>query len=309
MKRLKRLTTFVLAVIFTFALSVNVFAATVADGDYAISCDLKGMNSETKRVIKAATLHVAGGQMTADVTIDSEHYTWMSIDGITFYNEYPGGGVSTFYGIPVSALDTALPISAETTAMSSPHVIDYTLTFASSSLPAGVITEDAAPVETETTVVQEETTVEETTTAAQSFTIKGEIKEDGDKMTVVSANGKTYVIEKGKLFEVSDNGDLVELTDNLENVNVFDSNNNKLSLENGKFVNKNASDSDDKILTTTSDKGDSKSAAPVVIAIVIIAAVVVVCLVVVFIRKKNKLAGDNNQTAETKENSDNNDAE
>ncbi len=306
MKRLKKITTFVLAVIFTFALSVNVFAATVADGDYAIGCTMEG--GTHGRTITSATLHVSGGNMTADIQIDSVNYTWMSVAGVTFNNDNPGG-YSTFNGIPVSALDTPIAVSAETVAMSEPHVIDYTLTFASSSLPAGVITEDAAPVETETTTVQEETTAEETTTAAQSFTIKGEIKEDGDKMTVVSANGKTYVIEKGKLFEVADNGDLVELTDNLENVNVFDSNNNKLSLENGKFVNKNASDSDDKILTTTSDKGDSKSAAPVVIAIIIIAAAVVVCLVVVFIRKKNKLAGDNNQTAETKENSDNNDAE
>ncbi len=308
MKRIKRLTTLVLTVIFTFALSVNVFAATVADGDYPISVDMAGGTHGRK--VTSATLHVNGGAMTADIQVDSVNFTWMQVGGITFENDNPGG-YATFIGIPVSALDTAIPVSAETTAMApSVYVIDYTLTFASSSLPAGVITEDAAPVQEETTAAQEETTtVEETTTAAQSFIIKGEITEDGDKMTVVSANGKTYVIEKGKLFEVADNGDLVELTDNLENVNVFDSNNNKLSLENGKFVNKNASNSDDKTLTTTSDKGDSKSAAPVVIAIIIIAAAVVVCLVVVFIRKKNKLAGDNNQTAETSDNSDNNDAE
>ena len=85
MKRLKKISTFILALVFIFALTINVFGATVADGDYTITCNLKKIEGETKRTIEAATLHVAGGQMTADVTIDSEHYTWMSIDGITFY--------------------------------------------------------------------------------------------------------------------------------------------------------------------------------------------------------------------------------
>ena len=42
-------------------------------------------------------------------------------------------GNSTFE-IPVSALDTALDVTADTVAMSTPHEIEYTLTFDSASL-------------------------------------------------------------------------------------------------------------------------------------------------------------------------------
>ena len=42
-------------------------------------------------------------------------------------------GNSTFE-IPVSVFDAAMEVTADTTAMSTPHEIDYTLTFDSSSL-------------------------------------------------------------------------------------------------------------------------------------------------------------------------------
>ena len=38
--------------------------------------------------------------------------------------------------IPVAALDTALDVTADTVAMSTPHEIEYTLTFDSASLKA-----------------------------------------------------------------------------------------------------------------------------------------------------------------------------
>ena len=40
------------------------------------------------------------------------------------------------FEIPVAALDTALAVTADTVAMSTPHEIDYTLTFDSATLAA-----------------------------------------------------------------------------------------------------------------------------------------------------------------------------
>ena len=64
----------------------------------------------------------------------SSSYDKMVVDG-TEYKPTNTSGNSTF-DIPVSALDTDLAVSAETTAMSQPHMIDYTLNFDSKSLAA-----------------------------------------------------------------------------------------------------------------------------------------------------------------------------
>ena len=318
MKRIKKISVLILAIVFTFALSINAFAATVADGDYSIGCSMAGGTHE--RSITSATLHVNGGVMTADVQIDSTNYTWMSVGGTTFYNDNPGG-YSTFVGIPVSALDTAIPVSAETVAMSEPHTIDYTLTFDSSSLPEGAIVHNTVEQETQaptqeqvqdassspeqnTAVNSEETTTTavnatpeattDATTEAQSFVVKGEITSDGDKMTVVAANGKTYVIENGKLYEKNESGELVELTDNLANVSLFDANNNKLTLKDGKFVSDTDTLDDNSVKTTAAKADDTKkiSPAPIVINVVIIAAAVVVCVVLVLKKKKSATTAD-----------------
>ena len=81
-----------------------------------------------------ATLVVNGGKMTATIVWSSSSYDKMVVDG-TEYKPTNTSGNSTF-DIPVSALDTDLAVSAETTAMSQPHMIDYTLNFDSKSLAA-----------------------------------------------------------------------------------------------------------------------------------------------------------------------------
>ena len=70
--------------------------------------------------------------MTATVVFNSSNFTWMKVNGVT-YNNLNSGGNSTFT-IPVAALDTGISVSAETVAMSEPHVIDYVLTFSSSGV-------------------------------------------------------------------------------------------------------------------------------------------------------------------------------
>ena len=41
---------------------------------------------------------------------------------------------NSVFEVPVSAFDEAIPVTADTTAMSIPHEIEYTLTFASASV-------------------------------------------------------------------------------------------------------------------------------------------------------------------------------
>lgn len=79
-----------------------------------------------------AALTVADGTMTAVIVWSSPNYDYMLIDGEKYLPTNTEGN-STFE-IPVAALDTALAVTADTVAMSTPHEIDYTLTFDSATL-------------------------------------------------------------------------------------------------------------------------------------------------------------------------------
>ena len=81
-----------------------------------------------------AALTVADGAMTAVIVWSSPNYDYMLVDGEKYLPTNTEGN-STFE-IPVAALDTALAVTADTVAMSTPHEIDYTLTFDSATLAA-----------------------------------------------------------------------------------------------------------------------------------------------------------------------------
>lgn len=108
-------------------------AAPVADGSYTCAVTLEG-GSGRATVESPAALTVADGAMTATIVWSSPNYDYMLIDGEKYLPVNTDGN-STFE-IPVAALDTALAVTADTVAMSTPHEIDYTLTFDSATLAA-----------------------------------------------------------------------------------------------------------------------------------------------------------------------------
>ena len=99
---------------------------TPADGEYAVSVVLEG-GSGRATVDSPATLTVAGGKMTATIAWSSPNYDYMVVDGEKYLPTNTEGN-STFE-IPVAALGTPLAVTADTVAMSTPHEIEYTLTF------------------------------------------------------------------------------------------------------------------------------------------------------------------------------------
>ena len=108
-------------------------AETPADGTYTCDVTLEG-GSGRAAVDSPAALTVADGKMTATIVWSSPNYDYMIVDGEKYLPTNTEGN-STFE-IPVSALDTALDVTADTVAMSTPHEIEYTLTFDSASLKA-----------------------------------------------------------------------------------------------------------------------------------------------------------------------------
>ena len=108
-------------------------AEAPANGTYTCAVTLEG-GSGRATVDSPATLTVADGAMTATIVWSSPNYDYMLIDGEKYLPTNTEGN-STFE-IPVAALDTALAVTADTVAMSTPHEIDYTLTFDSTTLAA-----------------------------------------------------------------------------------------------------------------------------------------------------------------------------
>lgn len=105
--------------------------AAPADGTYTCGVTLEG-GSGRATVESPAALTVADGKMTAAIVWSSPNYDYMLVDGEKYLPTNTEGN-STFE-IPVAALDTALDVTADTVAMSTPHEIEYTLTFDSASL-------------------------------------------------------------------------------------------------------------------------------------------------------------------------------
>ena len=105
--------------------------AVPADGTYTCEVTLEG-GSGRATVESPAALTVADGKMTATIVWSSPNYDYMLVDGEKYLPTNTDGN-STFE-IPVAALDTALDVTADTVAMSTPHEIEYTLTFDSASL-------------------------------------------------------------------------------------------------------------------------------------------------------------------------------
>ena len=103
------------------------------DGTYTCNVTLEG-GSGRATIESPTELTVADGKMTAEITWSSPNYDYMIVDGEKYQPVNTEG--NSVFEIPVAALDTALAVTADTTAMSTPHEIEYTLTFDSVSLTA-----------------------------------------------------------------------------------------------------------------------------------------------------------------------------
>ena len=103
---------------------------TPADGSYTCEVTLEG-GSGRATVDSPAALTVADGKMTATIVWSSPNYDYMIVDGEKYLPTNTEGN-STFE-IPLSALGVPLSVVADTVAMSTPHEIEYTLTFSAPS--------------------------------------------------------------------------------------------------------------------------------------------------------------------------------
>lgn len=100
---------------------------SLADGTYNVEVTLEGGTGRAT-VVSPTQITVKNGKITATIIWSSSHYDYMLVGGEKYLNEAADGEGSTFT-IPVDDLDQPLSVVGDTTAMSQPHEIEYTLYF------------------------------------------------------------------------------------------------------------------------------------------------------------------------------------
>lgn len=105
------------------------------DGLYEVEVSLEG-GSGRASVFSPAALNIEEGRAVVEIVWSSPYYDYMIVDGIQYMpedtaisgREFEKTEVSVFR-IPVSRLDEPLAVAADTTAMGTPHEIQYELRF------------------------------------------------------------------------------------------------------------------------------------------------------------------------------------
>lgn len=95
------------------------------NGDFKTEIILSGGTGRAT-IQNPADVHIKDGIITADIFWSSPYYDLMVVDGKQYTPTSMEGG--SRFTVVIPALDTPLNIQAETVAMTTPHMIDYTIT-------------------------------------------------------------------------------------------------------------------------------------------------------------------------------------
>ena len=114
------------------------------DGEYTVEVTLEG-GSGRAQITSPAELLIEDGEAYARIEWSSSHYDYMKVEEEMYLPVNEEG--NSVFELPVTVFDEPVEILAETTAMSRPHEVEYTLTFSSESissaggtgLPGGVV--------------------------------------------------------------------------------------------------------------------------------------------------------------------------
>lgn len=111
----------------------TVLPSELEEGSYTMELSLEGGSGKAE-VLSPAAVHVAEGKMTARIQWSSPNYDYMLVDGEKYLPVNAEG--NSVFEIPVRCLDEPMEVIGDTVAMSSPHEIEYTLTFYSDTMRA-----------------------------------------------------------------------------------------------------------------------------------------------------------------------------
>ena len=105
--------------------------SAVEDGSYTIELTMEG-GSGRASIQSPAQLAIADGAATATLEWSSPNYDYMLVNGEKYLPVNAEG--NSVFEVPVEALDAPLTMIGDTVAMSTPHEVEYTVTFHSETL-------------------------------------------------------------------------------------------------------------------------------------------------------------------------------
>ena len=105
--------------------------STVEDGSYTIELTMEG-GSGRASIQSPAQLAIADGAATAILEWSSPNYDYMLVNSEKYLPVNTEG--NSVFEVPVEALDAPLTMIGDTVAMSTPHEVEYTVTFHSETL-------------------------------------------------------------------------------------------------------------------------------------------------------------------------------
>lgn len=105
--------------------------STVEDGSYTIELTMEG-GSGRASIQSPAQLAITDGAATATLEWSSPNYDYMLVNGEKYLPVNTEG--NSVFEVPVEALDAPLTMIGDTVAMSTPHEVEYTVTFHSETL-------------------------------------------------------------------------------------------------------------------------------------------------------------------------------
>ena len=105
--------------------------SVLADGSYTIELTMEG-GSGRASIQSPAQLTIADGAATATLEWSSPNYDYMLVNGEKYLPVNTEG--NSVFEVPVEALDVPLTMIGDTVAMSTPHEVEYTVTFHSETL-------------------------------------------------------------------------------------------------------------------------------------------------------------------------------
>lgn len=103
----------------------------LADGAYSVEITFEGGSGKAE-ILSPVVLEVSEGKVTATLEWSSPNYDYMVVEDVKYLAVNTEG--NSVFQIPVTVFDTPFAVIGDTVAMSSPHEIEYTITFRSDTL-------------------------------------------------------------------------------------------------------------------------------------------------------------------------------
>ena len=98
---------------------------TFEDGIYSVNVTMEGGTGKAS-IASPATVEVNNGEASINILWSSKNYDYMIVNDVKYLNEAPAGEQSRFT-FPIDGIPCDMKVIGDTTAMSTPHEIEYTI--------------------------------------------------------------------------------------------------------------------------------------------------------------------------------------